>query len=191
MRVPRSPFTLALATALALGSAALPARADITVPGADTCTLEKQAKPGQECHMCRAFYGNADHCPESLAAYGFKQQCRSGGASVWSEMWCRAASPSAPKVPPDLIGQLGDAKAKAPPAPTAPPAPPAPPGTDAPAGPGEEPVPDKVLPPGPPPVPPPPGCGCAVPGESHAPLAASLLATLAAAVIALGRRRRG
>lgn len=191
MRVPRPLFAFA---ALAVLGAALPARADITVPGrVETCTMEKQAKAGLECHECRAYHGNPDHCPASLSSYGFKQACRSGGASVWSEIWCRAPGAGAAKVPPELLGQLGNPSSIAPAANTAAPGPaptntgPAPANT---AAPGEEPVPENVLPAGPPPVPPPQGCGCSVIGEGDAPLAASLLAAVAAAAVAIRRRRR-
>jgi MYXO-CTERM domain-containing protein len=209
MRAPLALLAAAVAFTLA-GAAA----ADVTVPGyVETCSLAKQAKAGQECFDCRAYYGNHDHCSDSLASFGFTQTCRTGGASAWSEVWCRAASPAAKKVPPEILGQLSraDSHVKAdpgapppatPPAPTAAatgaPAPssasaatglPAPGGAPAATGlpaPGSAPQ----GPPGPPPQPQPQGCGCTVGTEGAAPLFASLLAGVAAAAIALRRRHR-
>jgi len=187
----------ALLAAAFVSSFAARAAADITVPGhVETCTMAKQAKAGQECHECNAFHGNHTHCPDSLASYGFTQTCRTNGASVWSEIWCRAASPAAKKVPPEVIGQLSNASSKVRPDPTAastgtPAATPTAAPTSAPAPtPTAAPAPSDLLAPGPPPVPPQQGCACTTSGDATGPLTAALLAAGAAAVIAVRRRRR-
>lgn len=104
----------AFAAATLLLTTAAPSRADVAPPAdfVETCTLERQASAGEECNACRAYHGNHKHCPESLAAFGFAKKCRSRGASSWSEVWCRAASPSAPKVPANILAQLNDAQGK-------------------------------------------------------------------------------
>src|SRR5690349_24233643 len=124
-----------VAAALVL-SFANEARADLAPPAdfVETCTLEKQASAGQECQACRAYYGNHDHCSNSLSALGFAQKCRSRGASTWSEVWCRSASPNAAKVPASILAQLSDAQGKPGPSPSASAAP-APSGSVAPLAP--------------------------------------------------------
>ena len=109
-----------VAASLVLGLAGK-SRADLAPPGdfVETCTLEKQASAGQECQACRAYYGNHDHCSNSLSALGFAQKCRSRGASTWSEVWCRSASPNAAKVPASILAQLSDAQGKPGPLPSA------------------------------------------------------------------------
>jgi len=182
--------------AATLGSAAL-ASADLAPPPGfvETCTLEKQQSAGSECFSCAAYYGNHEHCPDSLAQYGFTQSCRSRGASVWSEVWCRKAAPSAAKVPPEILGQLQNSANKLPPAPpavtpkpsldptpsAAPSAPPSPSLAD-PAS--------TAVPPAPPPVPPQGGCmGCAiVRDKASAPVLS--LGLVAFGIAALRRKRR-
>ena len=197
MRAPGSRL-LALAAAIATTILVGPARADLPRPPGyvEKCTMEKQAKPGTECLGCAAYHGNYQHCEASLASYGFAQSCRSGGASVWSEVWCRAARPEAPKVPEGVLAQLGDANGHPPAAPvttaapvaTAAPVPPpalqasplpsasAAPRPDA-NGPAPQPVP---LPPG--------GCGCMT-GGAEVGLPALMLA-ISAAAAGIARRRR-
>jgi hypothetical protein len=195
------PHGPALFVALTLSTLAPRARADIAPPAGfvETCTLAKQSRAGLECVDCSAYHGNANHCAESLEGYGFAQSCRSRGASVWSEVWCRDAGPKASSVPKDVLAQLSNADghppalaATAKPAPTDPvrtdtfrtvtgtptalPSadPPAPPITDAPVG--------------PPPMPPTGGCGgCAMPAPEKA-IWAPMLA-LGALALAWSRRR--
>jgi hypothetical protein len=198
MRLRLHHAAAALAAVLVTGLAPSRARADLAPPPGyvETCTLEKQKKPELECHSCAAYHGNAMHCPESLEAYGFKQQCRSRGASVWSEVWCRPASTSAAKVPAEVIDQLGKSTSKAPPPPAGllaspsatPAAPPA--GTPAATPAGTPAAPPAAGAPEPPPVPPQAGgCGsCAAGIDSPLGWAAPAIA-IAAAALALGRRR--
>jgi hypothetical protein len=165
---PRSTLT-ALAFALTV---ALPGYADVAPPSSfvETCTLEKQAHSGEECHACRAYFGNGKHCSESLSAYGFAERCRSHAASAWSEIWCRAASPSAPKVPESVIKQLSDAAGKPGPVPSG----------------SAAPIPTPSTPPALEPAPP----ASAAPIASAAPPASAAPAPVAAATVPPGPPRK-
>jgi hypothetical protein len=183
----RSPLLLGTALLAALTLSTL-ARADVAPPFNDgyveACTVDKQAAAGRECLSCSAYHGNAEHCAESLASYGFERACRTRGASVWAEVWCRPSSPEPRIVPKDVLGQLDNASAHPPalpaatgtlpivPAPLAVVAPPAPAAAAAPIG--------------PPPVPPKDGCDV-TPGSETA-IWAPLLA-LGALAIGWSRRR--
>lgn len=82
----------------ALGGPAL-ARADLPPPQGyvETCTVEKQCKTDEECRSCSANYQKRDACEKTLGAEGFARRCRTGGASVWTEIWARAKpKPPAP-----------------------------------------------------------------------------------------------
>lgn len=77
-------LALLLATGLALADIAPP-------PGyVESCTAEKQQKPGEECQMCDAWYGGRESC-EALEAQGYTQRCRTSGASTWDELMCKPA----------------------------------------------------------------------------------------------------
>jgi hypothetical protein len=201
----RSPLLLgpALLAALTLSTLAPLCRADLAPPRGfvESCTMKAQSGAGKECLSCAAFYGNSDHCEVSLGDYGFTQGCRTGGASVWSEVWCRPAGPGAKPVPKEVLAQL-DTAAGHPPAPAARPsaaptgtlpidpvspafvAPTAPPSA-APPAPTSAPI---VDPPAPPPLPPTGGCGaCATPRPETA-IWAPLLA-LGALAVGWSRRR--
>ncbi|HEX2731352.1 MAG TPA: hypothetical protein VHM70_07105 [Polyangiaceae bacterium] len=170
---------------------AVQARADVAPPAGfeETCTLDKQARPGQECHQCDAFYGNPEHCPRSLLGFGFTQTCRTRGASVWSEIWCRAASTTATPVPAAILEQLSDPDGKPGPTPSAPSesasAAPAP----SPSARPPTPAPTSTVTPAPQPPSqqkPHSGCGMAGDGSPEVPLVAA-----AGILLAVWRRRRG
>ena len=198
---------LALVVAAGLSTIAGRARADLVPPRehAEACTLQKQARAGTECLACSAFFGNPEHCSASLASYGFAQSCRTGGASQWSEVWCRAKVPGAAKVPPEVLGQLDNPKTGLRPAavatavPVAATAAPVVSAATLPVAPlvasvspvaSSTPVPAETSVPGPQPVPPPAtGCACAA-GGAEASLPALMLAMSAAAAAAMSRRRR-
>lgn len=104
---PRSDLlALALASGLLLSSGR--ASADIPPPVGwkETCTLELTRKAGEECFSCSAFYDNPAHCKYLLSGYQFESRCKTRGASVWSEIWCRAGSPSAKAVPQNVVSAL-------------------------------------------------------------------------------------
>ena len=86
------------AAVLLLASCAV-ARADIPPPPGyvETCTAERQC-PGQEVDRCSASFRERDACARRHAGDGYTLACRTRGASVWTELWCRPkpATPTAP-----------------------------------------------------------------------------------------------
>ncbi|MBN8612570.1 MAG: hypothetical protein J0L92_18390, partial [Deltaproteobacteria bacterium] len=94
--------------ALVLASLALfalpsSASADIVEPGfVESCTLAivQPAHPNEVCMACDTFHGAPTRCDEQFAAEGYTQACRSRGASVWSQIGCRARTPEDPPAPP-------------------------------------------------------------------------------------------
>jgi hypothetical protein len=79
------------------------AHADATAPDAgETCTLDAQKHPGEECLVCTAWQGDSAKCLKRLSSKGYERRCRGAGTSTWSEVWCRAgrsggeAKPSPP-----------------------------------------------------------------------------------------------
>lgn len=79
---------LPFATVAVFLSATAVARADIAPASPDTCTLQAQQQSGRQCQLCGASYEQPQKC-QALASQGYAQACRSGGASVWHEVWCR------------------------------------------------------------------------------------------------------
>ena len=84
-----------VAASLALLLVAATASADVAPPPgyAGSCTVEKQQKKGEECTSCSAWHGERDKCQKELGAQGYTQRCKTRGASVWSEVWCKASEP--------------------------------------------------------------------------------------------------
>ncbi len=87
-----------LLTVACLGGAAL---ADVPPPPGyvEQCTVAKQQKRGAACVSCGdAYHGDRDACERSLAPQGYERRCKTRGASVWTEVWCRpaAAAPTEP-----------------------------------------------------------------------------------------------
>jgi hypothetical protein len=76
------------------------ARADVAPgPGyVEHCTLARTCPAGKECVLCPADYRDKAQstsvCNANLGSQGYVKQCQSWGASVWNEIWCRAASDS-------------------------------------------------------------------------------------------------
>ena len=70
------------------------ARADIPPPPGyvEQCTIDKACKKGEEGDDCRAWHGDTTACEKKHAKDGFEYRCRTSGASVWSEVWCRPKS---------------------------------------------------------------------------------------------------
>jgi hypothetical protein len=56
----------------------------------ETCTVEKQCKADEEGRTCSANYNDTAACEKTLGKDGFVRRCKSYGASVWTEVWCRA-----------------------------------------------------------------------------------------------------
>jgi hypothetical protein len=76
------------------------ARADVPPPPGyvEQCTAEKQQGAGEECLSCGdAYHGDRDACDRQHAGNGYARRCRTSGASVWTEVWCKkSAGGSAP-----------------------------------------------------------------------------------------------
>jgi MYXO-CTERM domain-containing protein len=87
---------IARRSGLSFGAAALLAcslsRADLPPQQPETCTIDAQQKSGETCVKCPASFKRPDACRDSYDAQGYKQRCKTKGASVWSEIWCRASS---------------------------------------------------------------------------------------------------
>lgn len=70
-----------------------PARADAPPPPGyvETCVLEKQRQPGEECQWCNTYAGGGGSrkCVKELEPLGFRGRCSTRGASTWSELWCK------------------------------------------------------------------------------------------------------
>lgn len=80
---------LALLTLLAVPAVT---RADVPPPPdyVETCTVQKQVKPGLSCRACRNWRSaGANHCVEEVGE-GYVRVCNSLGASAWDEVWCKA-----------------------------------------------------------------------------------------------------
>lgn len=80
-------YTLLIALMLALPATAL---ADVPQPEdyVESCALPYYVKDGVLCQECSAWHGDPDAC-KPLGEQGFVNQCRSAGASTWSEVWCK------------------------------------------------------------------------------------------------------
>lgn len=95
----RLPSLLAFAFSSLLANAA---SADVPPsPGyVETCTVANQGGPGRECRSCDTYHGNPpDYCEGLVGAGGFTRACRTSGASVWSEVWCKGVAAVPPPTP--------------------------------------------------------------------------------------------
>lgn len=94
----RAPMTSRLLSLLVLSSGsfvASVASADVPPsPGyVETCTVANESGQGRECRSCDTYHGNPpDYCEGLVGAGGFTRACRTSGASVWSEVWCKGAA---------------------------------------------------------------------------------------------------
>jgi hypothetical protein len=77
---------------LATAAAPLATRADVPPPPGyvETCTLEKQQKAGEECQSVQPYFRDRYKGQRELGSKGFTLRCKSSGASVWKEIWCKA-----------------------------------------------------------------------------------------------------
>jgi MYXO-CTERM domain-containing protein len=102
MRLPIAACALAAALAS-------PASADILPRDyVETCTLERQQRPGETCVACAGHFYDHDACSRTYEKDGFAQRCRGGGASHWGEVWCKGGKTGAAQ----LAGNSGSAHAK-------------------------------------------------------------------------------
>ncbi len=71
----------------------LPVRASADLPPppdyVESCTIEKQCKAGEEGITCGANHMARDKCQKAYAKDGYVERCKTHGASVWTEVWCR------------------------------------------------------------------------------------------------------
>lgn len=58
----------------------------------EPCTVEKQQKSNETCIACSTYHAEPDACVKQHAGRGFAHRCRSRGASVWTEVWCKPSS---------------------------------------------------------------------------------------------------
>jgi hypothetical protein len=65
----------------------------------EPCTLEAMSAQHAGCEACRASLREPSACSDAHASDARHQACRSGGVSVWTEVWC-LADEAAPSVPP-------------------------------------------------------------------------------------------
>ena len=83
---------LLVAATIVCGAIGFPslALADIPPPEGyvESCT-PKKACGNNESDECGAYYGDPHKCDTVHAADGFARACRTHGASVWTEVWCR------------------------------------------------------------------------------------------------------
>lgn len=105
---------------------ALPALARADIPPSpdyvESCTVANHQGPGQECLICGdAYHGDVDACQRQHAPTGHTRRCRTAGASVWQEVWCKGGGASPPVKAPPVATDVKPAPqpATAPPAPAA------------------------------------------------------------------------
>jgi hypothetical protein len=82
-----------LATAVFAGIAS----ADVAPPEdyVETCTLEQQQKPGEQCVACQAtYFDDPNPCQEQYGPLGYSNRCKSWGTSH-TEIWCQDSAQGA------------------------------------------------------------------------------------------------
>ncbi|PKN54658.1 MAG: hypothetical protein CVU56_25375 [Deltaproteobacteria bacterium HGW-Deltaproteobacteria-14] len=119
-------MTRAALAALSLIALSSPALADVPPPPGyvEQCTVDKQQQEGEECVACGTYHGERDKCEKLYGEAGYGKRCSTGGASVWTEVWCRKQGTGKPVGP-----APGEEVVPTPAEPT--PAPPEPPPTPA------------------------------------------------------------
>jgi hypothetical protein len=87
MTIRRALYAIALA-AVCVSASAL---ADIPPPGGyeEQCTTAKRCTADEEGASCGADFREPDRCKKLHAADGYAYRCRTRGASVWREVYCR------------------------------------------------------------------------------------------------------
>ncbi|MEB2313988.1 MAG: MYXO-CTERM sorting domain-containing protein [Sorangiineae bacterium] len=91
MRRRRGLIGVAISVAVsALTATALADLAPGPGPARDPCNL--YAHPDRDCRYCAAWHSEPDKCAP-LADEGLVRVCRTAGASVWKELWCRGEAP--------------------------------------------------------------------------------------------------
>jgi|GEM_PF-2900396 len=91
---------------ITLSASYLPlARADVAPPDdyVEQCTVEKKQVTGLACVSCandyRSFATDAgDPCALQYQPQGYTKNCKSWGASVWTEVWCKGQADAGSEV---------------------------------------------------------------------------------------------
>lgn len=75
-----------------------PALADLAPePGyVEQCTIKNHEGPDTSCTSCRASFKDRDGCAGLMGPQGYTRACRTRGASVWTEVWCKAKDGARP-----------------------------------------------------------------------------------------------
>ncbi len=60
----------------------------------ETCTVARQQKVGETCVACSVSMSDPTVCSTQYEPQGYALRCRTSGASVFSELYCRATDPS-------------------------------------------------------------------------------------------------
>ena len=83
------PLGLLFFAGLVLGTSVV--SADVPPPPGyvESCTVEKQCTKNEEGDACSAWHGERDKCEKKHAQDGFVRKCKTRGASVWTEVYCR------------------------------------------------------------------------------------------------------
>jgi hypothetical protein len=82
---------------LATAAFARIATADVAPPDdyVETCTLEQQQKPGEECVACQAtYFDDPNPCQQQYGPLGYSNRCSSWGTSH-TEIWCKGSAQGA------------------------------------------------------------------------------------------------
>lgn len=77
---------------LAMVLVASTAWADVPNPNAEPCSVTESSADGRTCESCSASYEDRDACTNQYAGTEFTQDCTSGGASFWTEVWCKGTA---------------------------------------------------------------------------------------------------
>lgn len=96
----------AAVAALALLGSGPVALADVAPPPdyVERCVLGNHQAAGLECQECSTNFSDPNKCATSLQPGGFQHRCRTSGASVWTEIWCRPVGSTPP--PPTGTGSF-------------------------------------------------------------------------------------
>ena len=86
---------------LLLGAASI-AYADVPPPPGyvEQCSIVKQKKDGEDCQTSRPYYGDRNRGQREWGTKGYTRRCRTNGASVWMEIWCKTADAPPPAAKP-------------------------------------------------------------------------------------------
>ncbi|MEC7984535.1 MAG: hypothetical protein VX278_05190 [Myxococcota bacterium] len=74
----------------------------------ETCTVEKQQKEKESCLSCGdAYFDDVDACKNRYASQGYTKRCKTSGASVWTEIWCKPSVSGVQTSTPSSVKPVG------------------------------------------------------------------------------------